>query len=88
MSFLGNLQNWWDPETKDKFTNKTKCIIDQYSAYSVKSLNASLNGLTTQGENIADNGGVKQAYSAYGKTFTFSKVSNLFLIFFCIIYTL
>ena len=67
MSFLGNLQNWWDPETKDKFTNKTQCIIDQYSKYSVKALNASLNGLTTQGENIADNGGIKEAYSGYGK---------------------
>jgi membrane metallo-endopeptidase-like protein 1 len=63
----GNLQNWWDPETKEKFINKTKCIQDQYGKYSVKALNVSLNGITTQGENIADNGGVKQAYRAYEK---------------------
>jgi len=63
----GNLQNWWDDETKAKFLNKTKCIIDQYSKYEVKELDVSLNGVTTQGENIADNGGAKEAYKAYQK---------------------
>ena len=71
--FLGNLQNWWDDETKAKFLNKTQCIINQYGNYSVEELEASLNGITTQGENIADNGGVKEAYKAYGKSFYLGK---------------
>lgn len=63
----GNLQNWWDTKTFEKFLDKTKCIIQQYGNYSVEKLDAVLNGITTQGENIADNGGLKEAYRAYGK---------------------
>ena len=73
----GNLQNWWDDETKAKFLNKTKCIIDQYSKYEVKELDVTLNGVTTQGENIADNGGAKEAYKAYRK-FIFESFEKIF----------
>ena len=63
----GNLQDWWEAETGEKFVEKAKCIIDQYSGYKVKQVDMFLNGINTQGENIADNGGVKEAYMAYSK---------------------
>ena len=65
--FTGNLNNWWEFETFTKFLNKTRCVIQQYGNYSVDSLGIKLNGITTQGENIADNGGIKEAYRAYRK---------------------
>ncbi len=61
----GNLANWWGQATLDSFVKKTECIVQQYGNYSVPELEAELNGITTQGENIADNGGIKEAYKAY-----------------------
>jgi predicted metalloendopeptidase len=57
--------NWWDSETEKRFRNLTKCIVDQYSGYEVKGTGLKINGIMTQGENIADNGGIRQAYKAY-----------------------
>ena len=62
---IGNLHNWWDTTTRTTFFEKTQCMIDQYSQYKVPETNLTLNGILTQGENIADNGGLKQAYRAY-----------------------
>jgi len=59
----GNLIDWWKPETHSRYVEKASCIIDQYSNYSINNLN--LRGINNQGENIADNGGIKEAYNAY-----------------------
>merc|ERR1719509_368082 len=61
----GNLANWWEEETKDRFLAKANCIIWQYGNYTAGAVNKTLNGVNTQGENIADNGGLKEAYRAY-----------------------
>ena len=63
----GNLVDWWEKDTKEKYLEKAKCIIDQYGNYSVKVKGEiiNLNGINTQGENIADNGGLKEAIRAY-----------------------
>ena len=80
--YLGNLENWWKIDTFFKFLNKTRCIIEQYGNYSAPSINLNLNGINTQGENIADNGGIKEAYRAYGKiTIPLFKNKFLFLVF-------
>merc|ERR1712032_1273418 len=64
----GNLRNWWHPDTSSRYLNEAECIIGQYSNYTFPELdNLPLNGVNTQGENIADNGGIKEAYRAYDK---------------------
>lgn len=60
----GNLANWWDPKTREKFTGRTECMAQQYDAYEVLP-GVRLNGKLTLGENIADAGGVKLAFQAY-----------------------
>jgi neprilysin len=46
---------------------KARCIIEQYGNYTEPNVGLNLNGINTQGENIADNGGVITAYRAYQK---------------------
>ncbi|KRX48557.1 Neprilysin-2 [Trichinella murrelli] len=63
----GNLKDWWTPTAFDRFRERTTCIIEQYNNYTVPDINIKVNGRLTQGENIADNAGVKEAYMAYRK---------------------
>ncbi|XP_078040555.1 M13 family metallopeptidase neprilysin 2 isoform X2 [Augochlora pura] len=64
---VGNLVDWWQPETKENYLERAECIIHQYGNYTVEDVGLNLNGINTQGENIADNGGIKEAYLAYKK---------------------
>lgn len=50
---IGNLHNWWDAKTQGHFLNRTQCIIKQYSEYEVPGTSLKVNGVLTQGENIA-----------------------------------
>jgi putative endopeptidase len=62
----GNLRDWWSPESAAKFKERSQAIINQYSEYEpLPGLH--VNGELTQGENIADLGGVKLAYAALQK---------------------
>ena len=36
VTILGNLVDWWEPETKQKYLEKAQCIIDQYGNYTVE----------------------------------------------------
>ncbi|XP_058792667.1 endothelin-converting enzyme homolog isoform X2 [Phymastichus coffea] len=62
---LGNLKQWWSNETISKYTDKTTCFIEQYNDYYVPEVAAHIDGELTLGENIADNGGLREAYNAY-----------------------
>jgi putative endopeptidase len=63
----GNLSNWWTPEDSVKFFTKTKMIVAQFNRYiAVDSLH--VNGEMTQGENIADLGGIAMGLEAFKKT--------------------
>ncbi|XP_060599061.1 neprilysin-like isoform X3 [Ruditapes philippinarum] len=62
----GNLHSWWSDTDAAKFKERAQCIIDQYSNFTVPGTGGmTLNGVNTQGENIADNGGIKESYYAY-----------------------
>jgi predicted metalloendopeptidase len=63
------LKNWWSNSTSDEYEKRAQCIINQYGNYTSEQVGEHLNGINTQGENIADNGGIKEAYGGYGKTF-------------------
>eukprot|EP01087_Luapelamoeba_hula_P021099 TRINITY_DN7310_c0_g1_i1.p1 TRINITY_DN7310_c0_g1~~TRINITY_DN7310_c0_g1_i1.p1 ORF type:complete len:675 (-),score=132.16 TRINITY_DN7310_c0_g1_i1:70-2094(-) len=62
----GVLTDWWEKATEEKFDAKAKCIIKQYSSFEVLP-GLYINGATTQGENIADCGGMKNSHRAYLK---------------------
>ena len=63
----GNIRDWWTKEDNDNFKARTQKIIDQYSAFEpLDSL--FINGELTQGENIADLGGLIVSYNAFKKT--------------------
>jgi len=64
---FGNLNDWWTSEDSAKFYAKTKMIVKQFDDYvAVDSLH--INGELTQGENIADLGGIMMGYEAFKKT--------------------
>uniref|UniRef100_A0AAR2KB96 Neprilysin n=1 Tax=Pygocentrus nattereri TaxID=42514 RepID=A0AAR2KB96_PYGNA len=64
----GDLKDWWTPSSTHNFQDLSKCIVDQYSSFSWDLASGqNLNGNNTLGENIADNGGIRQAYQAYQK---------------------
>merc|ERR1711988_1588175 len=69
------LAPWWSDETIAAFAGKAQCFIDQYGNYTVPELipilgeeDAHLNGELTQGENIADNGGIHESFRAYQRS--------------------
>ncbi len=63
----GNLNNWWTAEDLKKFQAKTKLIVDQYNEFEALP-GKFVNGDATQGENIADLGGIVMGYEAFKKT--------------------
>lgn len=63
----GNLKDWWTKDDAGKFKKKVQVMIDQYNKFTVlKDLH--VNGSLTQGENLADIGGLAIAYQAFKNT--------------------
>ena len=65
----GRMIPWWTNETVDQFVQRADCFVRQYENFEVPELVSKdtnhLNGTKTLGENIADNGGIREAFRAY-----------------------
>ncbi|XP_054242020.1 neprilysin [Indicator indicator] len=62
----GDLVDWWTEESAQNFKELSQCMVYQYGNFSWDLAGGQhLSGINTLGENIADNGGVRQAYKAY-----------------------
>jgi endothelin-converting enzyme/putative endopeptidase len=60
----GNLKDWWSPKDGQNFTDRAQCIVDQYAGYTVVD-DIKINSKLTQGEDIADLGGLMLALVAW-----------------------
>lgn len=64
----GNMNRWWTETAIESFHQRANCLIAQYGNYRMTEIDdQAVDGTITQGENIADNGGIKQAFRAYEK---------------------
>ncbi len=63
----GNLSNWWTPQDSANFTNKANVVVEQFNKIVVIDTTHA-NGSLTEGENLADLGGINIAYEAFKKT--------------------
>jgi endothelin-converting enzyme/putative endopeptidase len=60
----GNLSGWWSADDRKKFDTMTDCEVQEYGNFTAVG-DVKLNGKLTLGENTADNGGLRLAYSAF-----------------------
>merc|ERR1719384_2682982 len=61
----GALKDWWAKTTAEKYLERAQCIVEQYGNFTSKQVGMPINGINSQGENIADHGGLKESYGAY-----------------------
>ncbi len=60
----GNLKDWWTTEDAKNFTDRAQCVVDQYAQYTVVD-DIKINSKLTEGEDIADLGGLILAWMAW-----------------------
>ena len=63
----GNLHNWWMPEDSAKFVQKADMVVKQFDSY-IAFDTTHVKGKLTEGENLADLGGLNIAFQAFKKT--------------------
>lgn len=72
----GNLQDWWTQEDAAEFMERAAGIVKQFNDYvAVDTIH--VNGSATQGENIADLGGITIAWDAFTKTAQYQRGTSL-----------
>ncbi|KAJ6658842.1 hypothetical protein lerEdw1_019765 [Lerista edwardsae] len=62
----GNMFDWWSNFSAMHFKEQSRCMVYQYGNYTWDLAGGqNVSGINTLGENIADNGGVRQAYKVW-----------------------
>jgi putative endopeptidase len=63
----GRLKPWWPASVRKAFEERVDCVIEVYSNFTLQAGNETVhcNGNTTVGENLADMGGIANAFRAY-----------------------
>ena len=61
---VGNLRDWWSPQDRQRFVERTSGLVAQYAAYEPLP-GTRVDGELTLGENIADLAGLGIAHEAY-----------------------
>ncbi|KAG0235119.1 hypothetical protein BGW42_005769 [Actinomortierella wolfii] len=75
----GIIRDWWTEESVTNFDEKAQCFMDQYGNFTVKGPDGKdhhLNTWNTQGENIADNGGMKLAFNTWRQRLNSQSLSS------------
>ncbi|NGY04899.1 M13 family metallopeptidase [Solimonas terrae] len=60
----GNLEDWWTPADAKAFEKQASCVVDQYAQYTVVD-DIRINSKLTEGEDLADLGGLVLAWIAW-----------------------
>ena len=60
----GNLKDWWTKEDGENFTKRADCVVDQYAKYTIVD-DIKINSKLTEGEDVADLGGLILAWMAW-----------------------
>ncbi|KAL1131079.1 hypothetical protein AAG570_012316 [Ranatra chinensis] len=60
----GRRNSWWTDDMTKEYNSRADCFVKQYQQYKIVG-KYQLNGTLTLAENIADNGGVREALHAY-----------------------
>ncbi len=72
----GNLESWWTPADEQEFNRRAAKIVTQFNEYiAVDTMH--VNGSATQGENIADLGGMVLGWDAFQRTEQYKKGEKL-----------
>jgi len=60
----GNLRDWWTKDDSEKFEKRAQCVVNQYAQYTIVD-DIKINSKLTEGEDVADLGGLILAYVAW-----------------------
>ena len=60
----GNLKDWWTAADAKAFTERAQCVVDQYAQYTIVD-DIKINSKLTEGEDVADLGGLILAWMAW-----------------------